>query len=113
MKRGMAIFLPICLVCLFVGCLAVCSGEVAQESATEADSLDSYVVGTGDLEGCPISDGERTLLREPNLYAKSVPCDCANFCQPLLNVHKITSSRRSTILSVSDPPLILLGTLRI
>jgi hypothetical protein len=113
LKRGMAIFLPICLMWLFVGCLAVCAGEVAHESEAEPDSFGSYVVGAGDLEACPISDGERTLLQETNRFARSFPSVSSNFCPPPDNVRKVTSLNRSIILSVADPPLSLLGTLRI
>ena len=113
LKRGTAILLPICLVWLFVGCLAVCAGDVAHESEAEPDSFNSYVVRAGDLEACPISDGERTLLQETNRFARSLPSVSANFCSPLHNIREVTSANRSTILSFADPPLSLLGTLRI
>ena|SRR5688500_7423684 len=113
MKRGMAVFLPICLVWLFVGCLAVCSGEVSHESATEPDSVDSYVVGASDLEGCPISDGDRILLREQNRFGETLQIVSSSLRPPLYSVRNLTPSTRSIILSVSDPPLSLLATLRI
>ena len=112
LKRGTAALLPICLVWLFVGCLAVCAGEVAHESETEPDSFDSYISGAGDLDVCPISDG-RTLLQETNRFPRGFSSVSSNFCPPLLNVREVTSSSRSIILSVADPPLSLLGTLRI
>ena len=113
MKRGMAISLPICLVWLFVGCLAVCSGEVPHEGATEPDSSHSYVVGAGDPEGCSVSDGERLLLREQNRFGETLQIVSSSLRPPLYSVRNLTPSTRSIILSVSDPPLSLLGTLRI
>jgi len=113
MKRGMAIFLPVCLVRLFVGCLVVCSGEVAHESTTDPDSFDSYAVRAGDLDGCPISDGARVSLREQNRFGETLQTVSFTFRPPLYSVSKLTSATRSIVLSVSDPPLSLLGTLRI
>ena len=112
-KRGIAILLPLCLLWLFVGCLVVCSGEVARESATHPDSFDSSVVHAGDLEGCPISDGARVSLREQHRFGETLQTVSSTFGPPLYGVSKLSASTRSIILSVSDPPLSLLGTLRI
>ena len=113
MKRGMAIFLPVCLVWLFVGCLIVCAGEVAHEGARDSHSCDSYAVRAGDLEGCPISDGARVSLREQHRFGETPQTVSSTFRPPLYSVSKLTSATRSIVLSVSDPPLSLLGTLRI
>jgi len=113
MKRGMAILLPVCLVWLFVGCLVMCSGEVAHQSTTDPDSFNSYAVGAGDLEGCPISDGARVSLREQNRFGQTLHTVSSTFRPPLYSVSKLTYSSRPIVLSVSDPPLSLLGTLRI
>ena len=112
MKRGIAIFLPVCLLWLFVGCLIVCAGEVAHERATDPDSFDSYAVRAGDLEGCPISDGARVSLRQQNRIGETLQTVSSTFRPPLYSVSKLTSTR-SIVLSVSDPPLSLRGTLRI
>lgn len=96
---------------MFVGCLAVCTSE-AQDSRAECSS-DSCVLSSPTVDSCEVSDGERVLLPET---ARFTPASRSGFSRsniPYLRVWEGNYSRPLDFFSASDPPLGLLGSLRI
>lgn len=71
LKRGLALTLPVCLLWLFVACLAVCSLHAEEEGLAKSETSSSAhsLVATESEECCSISDGERSVMPERITFA--------------------------------------------
>ena len=103
LKRGLALTLPVCLLWLFVACLAVCSLHAEEQSLVVSESENC----------CSVSDGERSVIPERitvawiSTKAVGASSDSADLISHTAHLH------RPGQYSLSGPNVKLLGTLRI
>lgn len=115
LKRGLALTLPLCLLWLFIACLAVCSLHAEEESAavSESPSWGYASVLTDSEDCCSVTDGERSVLPERLNYAWISPQVARAISISTDLVSHGSDFHRSDRYSPPGPNVKLLGTLRI
>ena len=113
-KRGLALTLPVCLLWLFVACLAVCSLHAEKETPAESDSASAHTVLATDLEeSCSVTDGERSVIPERVAFMWISTKAVRAIAISTDNLSHASQLHREDRYLQLHPNLKLLGTLRI
>ena len=114
LKRGLALTLPLCLMWLFVACLAVCSLHAEEEIHAESESSAAQPVASTDSEECcSVTDGERSVIPERITFT-SIPTKAVRtIAISTENVSHTSQLHRPDRHPLPLPNLTLLGILRI
>lgn len=113
LRRSLAVTLPVCLLYVFLACLAVCSLHAEDESFAESESsfTSSSLVATESEDCCSVSDGERSVIPQRISFASlSTSVIRALFIHSISHAPPLQSRDRY---SLAGPDLSLLGNLRI
>lgn len=112
LKRGLALTLPMCLLWLFVACLAVCSLHAENDSGAGSSAPHSLVSTESD-DCCFVADGERSVMPERITFTWISPKLVRVISHSTDFVSHIAHSHKPDLHSRSGPNLKLLGSLRI
>jgi len=114
LKRGLALTLPLCLMWLFVACLAVCSLHAEKEIQAKSESSSAHSVASTDSEECcSVTDGERSVIPERITFT-SIPTTAVRTISISTDTVSHTSQlHRPDRYPLALPNLTLLGILRI
>jgi hypothetical protein len=115
LKRGLALTLPVCLLWLFVACVAVCSLHAEKEGFAESESSCSErsLVSSESEECCSVSAGERSVITERITFAWISPKAVRAISLSTDLISRTSQMHRPDRYSLPGPNVKLLGTLRI